>query len=269
MKKRWILLLLAAALTVCVFWANTAVAINEWTVSSDRIPVNFDGFRIAQVSDLHNAVFGEDNEKLLALLEKCGPDIIVFTGDLVDSRNTDISVALKLAEEAVQIAPCYYVSGNHESRIRQWPLLRQGLLDAGVTVLEDTGVRLEREGDQILLFGLQDPAFCGDVVGNLNRLAEEDGYTILLSHRPERFASYVEAGFDLVFSGHAHGGQFRLPFVGGLAAPGQGLFPEYDSGLYRSGNTVMLVSRGLGNSIIPLRINNRPEILVAVLSRTE
>lgn len=269
MKKRWILLLLTAALILWLLWANRAIEVNEWTVSSDRIPANFDGFRIAQVSDLHNASFGEDNEKLLTLLEECDPDIIVLTGDLVDSRNTDLSAALRFAAEAVQIAPCYYVSGNHESRIRQWPRLRQGLLDADVTVLEDTGVRLARDGEQILLFGLQDPAFGGDVVGSLDRLGEEEGYKILLSHRPEFFGGYAKAEADLVFSGHAHGGQFRLPFVGGLVAPGQGLFPEYDSGLYRSGNTAMLVSRGLGNSIIPLRINNRPEILVAVLSRPE
>lgn len=269
MKKRWIFLLLSAALILWSLWANTAIEVNEWTVSSDRVPVGFDGFRIAQVSDLHNAQFGEDNENLLKLLDGCAPDIIVLTGDLVDSRNTDIGTALDFVKKAVEIAPCYYVSGNHESRIRQWPQLRQGLVDADVTVLEETGVRLEREGEQILLFGLQDPAFGGDVVGNLNRLAQEEGFTILLSHRPELFGGYVKAQVDLVFSGHAHGGQFRIPFVGGLVAPGQGFFPEYDSGLYQRGNTAMLVSRGLGNSIIPLRIHNRPEILVAVLSRTE
>lgn len=269
MKKRWILLLLAAVLAVYILWANTAIEVNEWTVSSDRVPVSFDGFRIAQVSDLHNASFGEGNEKLLKLLEGCAPDIIVLTGDLVDSRNTDIGIALEFVKQAAEIAPCYYVSGNHESRIRQWPQLRRGLADADVTVLEDTGIRLKREGEQILLFGLQDPAFGGDILGNLDRLAREEGYTILLSHRPELFGGYVNAGVDLVFSGHAHGGQFRIPFVGGLVAPGQGFFPEYDSGLYQRGNTAMLVCRGLGNSIIPLRINNRPEILVAVLSRPE
>ena len=265
MKKRWILLLLAA-LVIWVLWANTAVEVNEWTLESDRLPQAFDGFRIAQVSDLHNAEFGEENETLLALLEECAPDIIVLTGDLVDSGHTDISVALIFAEKAVAIAPCYYVSGNHESRIRQWPALRQGLLDAGVMLLEDEAVCLERQGQTIRLAGLQDPAFGGNFSEKLKEVTEGEEYTILLSHRPELFDWYVSANADLVFSGHAHGGQFRIPFVGGIVAPGQGFFPEYDSGLYQKENTVMLVSRGLGNSIIPLRFNNRPEIILAVLS---
>ena len=267
MKKRWIFLLLAAALVVWVLWANTAVEVNEWTIESDRLPVAFEGFRIAQVSDLHNAKFGAENETLLDLLRDCQPDIIVLTGDLVDSRNTDIAVALTFAERAVQIAPCYYVSGNHESRIRQWSQLRQGLVDAGVTVLENEAVRLERDGAFLTLMGMEDPSFGGDFAGILKDLTEGEGCTILLSHRPELFALYAQVGVDLVFSGHAHGGQFRIPFVGGIVAPGQGFFPEYDSGLYHSGSTAMLVSRGLGNSIIPLRVNNRPEIVVAVLSR--
>ena len=268
MKKRWTLLLLAG-LAAWVFWANTAIEVNEWTVASERLPAAFEGFRIAQVSDLHNAQFGPENETLLGLLKKAEPDIIVITGDLVDSGKTDVALALDFAAKAVQIAPCYYVSGNHEANSGQWTQLRQGLLDAGVLVLEDEGVLLEREGEHILLFGLQDPAFGGDIVGNLNRLKEEEGYTVLLSHRPELFGGYVNAGIDLVFSGHAHGGQLRIPFVGGLVAPGQGFFPEYDSGLYQRNGTAMLVSRGLGNSIIPLRVNNRPEILVAVLKRSQ
>ena len=94
-------------------------------------------------------------------------------------------------------------------------------------------------------------------------------FTILLSHRPEYFETYVEAGLDLVLSGHAHGGQFRLPFAGGLAAPNQGLFPEYDSGLYTEGSTNMVVSRGIGNSVIPVRFNNRPEVIIVELQKGE
>ena len=105
--------------------------------------------------------------------------------------------------------------------------------------------------------------------GSLNGLTGSDAYTILLSHRPELFDTYVASGVDLVFSGHAHGGQFRLPFLGGVIAPNQGLFPEYDSGLYTQGDTNMLVSRGIGNSIIPIRFNNRPEIIVVELLTEE
>lgn len=265
---RRIVPVLILALVIWLLWANTAIEVNEWTIESADIPEQFGGFRIAQVSDLHNAEFGRGNETLLKLLRESEPDIIVITGDLIDSRNTDLQIALAFAEKAVQIAPCYYVSGNHESRISGWAALRKGLSDAGVTVLEDRSVTLERSGGTLTLVGLADPDFRGPFVAGLREMSgQQESYTILLSHRPEYFELYADCGVDLVFSGHAHGGQVRLPFVGGLIAPGQGLFPEYDSGLYRQGDTVMLVSRGLGNSIAPLRVNDRPEILVAVLKR--
>ena len=200
------------------------------------------------------------------------PDIIVITGDLVDSRNTDIEIALEFARQAIKISLVYYITGNHEARISEYEELKMGLEEAGVIVLENEKVTMEREGESLTMIGLDDPSFredylFGDAVSvtqsALTELHNEsDGYTILLAHRPELFDTYVDVGVDLVFSGHAHGGQFRLPFIGGLFAPNQGLFPEYDSGLYTEGITNMLVSRGVGNSLIPLRINNRPEIIV-------
>lgn len=264
MKRALILLLVA--LLLWVLWGNTAVEVNEWAIGSEELPREFDGFRIAQVSDLHNAEFGDGNERLLKLLRQAEPDVIVITGDVVDSRNTDVSAALDFAEAAVEIAPCYYVSGNHESRIGAWTELREGFKAAGAAVLENEKVTLERGGGAVTLLGLQDPSFGMDTASVLRRLmAGEEGYTILLSHRPELFVLYAACGVDLVFSGHAHGGQVRLPFAGGLAAPNQGFFPEYDSGRFDSGGTTMLVSRGLGNSMFPLRIFNRPEILVVQL----
>jgi len=260
-----VLCCLVAAGIIWVLWANTAIEVNEWTVKSPDIPAAFDGLRIAQISDLHNTEFGPENGRLLELLRGAEPDIIVITGDMIDSRNTDVEVALAFAQRAVQIAPCYFVSGNHESRVPEWAELRRGLLDAGVTVLDGEFVPLERDGSQLLLAGVSSPDFGGDFVGDLERATAGEGYTILLSHHPEWMERYAECGADLVFSGHAHGGQVRLPFVGGLIAPNQGFFPKYDAGAFREGKTVMLVSRGLGNSIIPLRINDRPEILVAVL----
>ena len=248
--------------------------VNEYTVTSDRLPDTFDGFRIAQISDLHNAEFGENNTVLLALLRQSQPDLIVITGDLVDSRHTDLEIALRFAQAAAEIAPCYYVSGNHEARILEYPALKEGLEAAGVTVLENQRLELERNGKNITLLGVDDPSFQTDylmgdaatvMAGVLRELITDDSYTILLSHRPELFDLYAESGVDLIFSGHAHGGQFRLPFLGGLVAPNQGLFPEYDAGLYTAGTTNMLVSRGIGNSIIPLRFNNPPEIVVVSL----
>ena len=259
MRKWIIFLLILGLLAAWVLWANVAVEVNEWTVEG---PAEFEGLRIAQVSDLHNTAHWRG---AVEALQKAEPDIIVLTGDLIDSRNTDVERALEFVREAVQIAPCYYVTGNHESRIEAWPRLRLGLIDAGVRVLEDENCTIERKGESITILGISDPDFGGDPARALEDLAAGEGYTILLSHRPELFDLYVRSGVDLVFSGHAHGGQVRIPFVGGLIAPHQGWFPKYDSGLYGQGGTAMLVSRGVGNSIIPLRLNNRPEILVAVI----
>ena len=245
-----------------LLWGNTALAVNTFVIEHEAIPSSFDGFRIAQVSDLHNTRHWEN---AVSALKEIRPDLIVLTGDLIDSRNTDVDAALEFVREAVQLAPCFYVSGNHEARSPEWPALRRGLLDAGVGVLENEGAELSRDGETVTILGLSDPDFGGDTGELLRGLTAGEGYTILLSHRPELFDLYAEHGVDLVFSGHAHGGQVRLPLAGGIIAPHQGFFPQYDAGLFRSGSTAMLVSRGVGNSIIPLRINNRPEILVAEL----
>ena len=280
-KKRLIGIVLAVILLLSIqtLWANTAPDVTEYEIVSQRLPRSFDGFRIAQISDLHNEKFGAGNAKLIELLTLAQPDIIVLTGDLIDSRHTDVEIALEFARNAMQIAPVYYVTGNHEARVREYEDLKAGLVEAGVTLLENEKTQITREGEYITLMGIDDPSFredylfgdagavAGEAIGGLRE--ESDGYTVLLSHRPELFDLYAENGMDLVFSGHAHGGQFRLPIVGGLVAPNQGFFPEYDAGRFRRENTVMIVSRGLGNSIIPVRLNNRPEIVVAELNAAD
>ena len=267
--------LVILCLGIWTLWGNNALEVNEYEIVSDRIPEAFTGFRIAQVSDLHNKDFGEGYGKLLNLLSQINPDIIVVTGDLIDSRQTDLDVALEFAWQAGKIARVYYVSGNHEARVPEYEDLKNGLVKAGVVMLENQKVQITREGESITLMGIDDPSFqesylFGDAEGVAKQAISDlqdasDGYTILLSHRPELFDTYVDSGVDLVFSGHAHGGQFRLPFVGGLVAPNQGFFPKYDAGQFAEENTAMLVSRGAGNSIIPVRFNNRPEIVVAQL----
>ena len=281
-KSKTILTLISFLLIILIgwtLWGNTALEVNEYEIVSDRIPQGFDGFRIVQVTDLHNAEFGEGNSKLLELLSQTEPDIIVLTGDLIDSRNTDIEIALAFAREAMKIAPVYFVSGNHEARVSEYEDLKMGLAEAGVIVLENQKVEITREGESITLMGIDDPSFqenylFGDSEGVAKQAIEtllrvSDGYTVLLSHRPELFELYVETGMDLVFSGHAHGGQFRLPFIGGLVAPNQGFFPKYDAGLFSEENTNMIVSRGVGNSIVPVRFNNRPEIILVTLSNSK
>ena len=267
--------LVILCLGIWTLWGNIALEVNEYEIVSDRIPEAFAGFRIAQVSDLHNKDFGEGYGQLLTLLSEINPDIIVVTGDLIDSRQTDLDVALEFAWEAGKIARVYYVSGNHEARVPEYEDLKTGLVKAGVVILENQKIQITREGESITLMGIEDPSFQEDYLfGDSESVArqaienlqnESDGYTILLSHRPELFDLYVETEMDLVFSGHAHGGQFRLPFVGGLVAPNQGFFPKYDAGQFNEENTTMIVSRGVGNSIIPIRFNNRPEIVLVTL----
>lgn len=267
--------ILLLVLIVWAAWGNTALELNTYTVSSKELPDAFDGYRIAHISDLHNAELGDSNEKLLSMLREAEPDIIAITGDLIDSRNTNIEVALAFAEEAMKTAPCYYVTGNHEARVSEYDELKAGLEAAEVVVLENERMQIETSGEFITILGVDDPSFDTDylfgdaatVVSSkfAELAAEEDGFTVLLSHRPELFDTYVDSGMNLVLSGHAHGGQFRLPFVGGLVAPNQGLFPKYDSGLFTEGSTNMIVSRGIGNSLLPLRFNNRPEVILIEL----
>lgn len=266
----------AIAAMIWVVWANTALVTSELTICSSRLPAAFDGFRIAQISDLHNAEFGEHNTLLLQKLSAANPDIIVLTGDIIDARHTNVPVGLEFAKNAVKIAPTYYVPGNHEASIAAYESFKNGLQKAGVTVLEDRCISIKRDGAQLGILGLADPNFTTadapfeavamQIEIRLHSLMnEKNSFTIVLSHRPEFFESYTACDVDLVFCGHAHGGQVRLPWVGGLFAPNQGLFPKYDAGVFTNDHTSMIVSRGIGKSIIPLRFCNRPEIVVAQL----
>ena len=263
MKKKLYFLapLLLVAFVLWVIWANTAVELNTITVTGGDLPPEFDGYRIAHVSDLHSAESWPD---VIELLKEAEPDIICVTGDLMDSRDQETKTALAFMAQAVKIAPCYFITGNHENAL-SWTLcnsLLKGLRELEVHVMEDETVMLERQGAVISLTGHQ----WGDT-DEIGLLSDHEGFRILLSHQPEDMENYAAGDYDLVLSGHAHGGQFRLPFIGGLYAPGQGIFPEYDAGLFRLGDTQMVVSRGIGNSSFPLRFNNRPEVLLILLEK--
>lgn len=274
-----VLIIVALILAAWIVWDNARIVVTTIEIESERLPESFDGYRIAHVSDLHNDEFGEDNGKLLALIEDMQPDMIAITGDLLDSRRTSVKKALNFAHGAVQIAPCYYVTGNHESRIEEeYGQLEKAMEEAGVIVLRNEKLILEKNGSGIIVAGIDDPRFVlssdrlakmenviGNVLAGLLKDVPEEQFTLLLSHRPELFELYCEYDFDLVLSGHVHGGQFRIPGIGGVIGPGQGILPDYDAGLYSRDNTDMVLSRGLGQSIVPFRINNPPELVMITL----
>lgn len=280
------LALILAVIAPYLWWENTTLELTELSFSSERLPADFDGYRIVQVSDLHNCSFGKEQEKLLRLTKEADPDCIVITGDLVENASTEN--AMDYVRGAAKIAPVYYVPGNHEAKyLDAYRKLRNALSGAGVTLLENTQTLLRKGGSQIRLLGLLDPAFetggklhggVEQVSAALNRMTgssvkpmgtgQSRDFTILLSHRPELMDLYEEQKIDLAFAGHTHGGLVRLPVIGAPYGLNQGFFPQYTEGLCRKGNTAMVVSRGLGNNFIGWRINNRPELVAVELHHT-
>lgn len=248
----------AAALGALLVADNVRINIEKIQVSLKRLPCEFDWFTIAHLSDLHLPNCARKPEKLVEIVEKIKPDIIALTGDLVDRFAAfDAEGLTVLANGLAKIAPCYAVIGNHEVRlgvVGEWARI---LKDAGITVLGKSPVFIRRGESEITFYGLPD----GEISG-LPEL-DFDGVNIVLSHYPENMLHYADAGFDLVLSGHAHGGQWRLGRRG-LISPGEGFFPKYTSGLYYRKNTKMVVSRGLRRGI-PVRILNSPHIPVVIL----
>lgn len=278
--RRWIAAIAAAAVLSLLGWAlvwgNTALVTADVLVCSNGIPEAFDAYKIVQISDLHDAQIGENNEKLIAMTAETEPDCIVLTGDFVDSSRFHPERSLSVAEALVKLAPVYYVSGNHEAILpdEDYQALTDGLRALGVCVLEDESAELTRDGQSIRLIGLTDIGFHPGTLEEkkdalrtaLSALLPEDEFSVTLAHRPELMDVYTECGAPLVLSGHAHGGQIRLPGIGGLIAPGQGLFPKYTEGKYEENGTTLVVSRGIGNSVLPLRVNDRPQIVVVQLA---
>ncbi len=244
-------------------------------VHLEGLPREFDGFRIAHLSDLHQRRFGENQSGLMAVLTEADPDLILLTGDILDKHRRDIEPVAELLEGIGGDRPAFAVPGNHELQNPRLPWLENAYREAGVRLLRNESFRLVRGGETLLIGGVDDVDFFSSGTGEVRSLAaalallnegrREGEPLLLLSHRPERLADYVEAGADIVFSGHAHGGQIRLPLIRGLFAPDQGFFPRYTSGRYRSGGTTLLVSRGLANPVLIPRIGNPFHVPLVVL----
>ena len=275
-KVKYVLLLFLSIAVILLgaynIWNNNRIELTNIEISNMNIPKEFKGTTIVQVSDFHNSMFGKDQSKILDKLKAVKPDLILITGDLIDRRNTEIDVAVSFVEEAIKIAPIYFVTGNHEVQSGEYDILKPKLIEEGVIVLDNESVILKLGQSTLKLAGIIDPGKIegsGKVKKVNASLASIEGesadFSILLAHRPDLMKVYAKYDYDLIFSGHAHGGQFRFPFIGGLLAPDQGFFPKYDSGLYRLGKTTMIVSRGLGNSLFPFRLFNGPELIVVKL----
>ena len=277
MKKKIILIsIIAILLMIAAFciWQNNSLVISNYEYKTSKIHKDLDGYRIVQISDLHNKAFGKNNKRLIQKIKDCKPDIIVVTGDVVDSNHTDVDVAMNFMEGAIEIAPVYYITGNHELWVedREYADFMDRMARSDVIWLKDEVIEIAKGEESFFLVGLDENS-----LGNatLNHLLEEknigennqEKLTLLLAHEPQYFETYVQSNVDYIFTGHAHGGQIRLPGIGGLVAPDQGFLPKYTAGEFTKNDTTMVVSRGLGNSIVPIRVFNRPEIVCVTLKK--
>ena len=274
MPKILIFLIILIILISFLYFENNSIQITKKELYSSKVPKGFEGFKIIQISDLHSKVFGRNNKDLVEKIKDEKPHIIVITGDLVDRRRYNEDKSLDFIDRIKDICPIYYVTGNHEAWSGKFPSLERKLKERKVNVLRNHKLSVNKGGEHINILGVDDPAFNTkdyseaykdfEITKNALKSMEYDKereFNILLSHRPELFDIYEEAGIDLAFAGHAHGGQINIPFIGGVIAPNQGFFPKYYKGDYNKNNTTMIVSRGLGNSVAPQRLFNRPEII--------
>lgn len=262
-KRKYIFLRIIAVLFI-IFIILSIISfplkVRSYSLSTPKVT---EPVRIAQISDLHSEYYGRNMENLLNALDEQSPDIVVLTGDIFDDIK-DNGNTRTFIEAAVKKYPCFYVAGNHELRKGLWKTFRQEAADMGVTVLEGGNININgiticgasSTGDGRLTFE-----------ESVEKCAEEagDGFNVLLAHYPERVDFYRSFGkFDLILSGHAHGGQWRVPFlINGLFAPEQGLFPKYAGGIYPSDEGTLIVSRGLARTREPIpRIFNNPELVI-------
>lgn len=268
-----VVILLLLAVGGWLLWDNRRLDATTYDVVIGELPAEGDGLRIAQISDLHAAQFGTFQDRVVTATTDAQPDLIALTGDLIDYRTTQLDGVLAMAERLEGIAPVYFVLGNHEADSPLADELIAGLEALGITVLRDEAVEVQIAGIELTLVGLDDPrvrAAAGESPQDPTALLsgfdlQEDGVTVLLAHRPELLDSFTGTGVDLVLSGHAHGGQVRIPGVGGLYAPHQGLFPALSEGVHVREGTTMVISRGLGNSIAAVRVNNPRELVIVEL----
>lgn len=272
-RKTAALLVLTALLAAgFLLWGNCGLQTTETALVSPALPPAFDGLRIVELADLHGRVFGRGSRRLLAAVRRAEPDLICIDGDLFD-EHTDLAMLPPLLRGLCAIAPVYYVTGNHEWRVPGLRGILAQMRACGVTVLQDDWRVLRRGEDALIVAGTDDP--CGpaerktpaELIADIRAEAGEAAFLLLLTHRNDQLPQWSALGVQAVLAGHCHGGVVRLPFVGGLFGTDRRLFPAWDAGLYRQGETALYVSRGLGYTNVHFRLFNRPEVAVIVLRR--
>lgn len=272
-RKTAVLLVLTALLAAgFLLWGNCSLQTTETALVSPALPPAFDGLRIVELADLHGRVFGRGSRRLLAAVRRAEPDLICIDGDLFD-EHTDLAMLPPLLRGLCAIAPVYYVTGNHEWRVPGLRGILAQMRACGVTVLQDDCRVLRRGEDALIVAGTDDP--CGpaerktpaELIADIRAEAGEAAFLLLLAHRNDQLPQWSALGVQAVLAGHCHGGVVRLPFVGGLFGTDRRLFPAWDAGLYRQGETALYVSRGLGYTNVHFRLFNRPEVAVIVLRR--
>lgn len=255
--------------------------VTKYVVENKKVPKEFDGYNIVQISDLHSKLFGENNKKLIQKIKSLNPDIVVVTGDLIDGENNNYNVALDFMKEISKLYRVYYIIGNHEQKSLikkykdEYKDYFNKLHQIDFVNLDNNKVEIVKGDSNINLYGLTVPYSCYKYLFDnqettsidINFLEEKLGkvdreqFNILLAHTPFYFDEYEKWGADLTLCGHVHGGIVRLPIVGGLLSPDRKFFPKYDLGEYIKNKSTMIVSKGLGGSKVLIRVNCKPEIV--------
>lgn len=268
LKKLIKIVMMLGAFVGFIYINQQWLQLTKYSVVLKKLPKKMDGLRIVQISDLHHARFGDKQRQLIQKVREQKPDIIVITGDLVDRYNYDLDRSLEAVRGFVKIAPVYYVVGNHEVSTNDTDHIKAKLTEIGVHVLSNRSENFSMNGATIQIIGIDDP-LSGKTTDEMLNLAlngvDPSKFQILLAHRPEYYKNYVQHGVDLTFNGHAHGGQIRIPGLGGMIDHQLHLFPSHIDGVEQIGDMTQIISRGLGNSGSTIRIFNRPEIVVAEL----
>ena len=255
--------------------------VTKYVVENKKVPKEFDGYNIVQISDLHSKLFGENNKKLIQKIKSLNPDIVVVTGDLIDGENNNYNVALDFMKEISKLYRVYYIIGNHEQKSLikkykdEYKDYFNKLHQIDFVNLDNNKVEIVKGDSNINLYGLTVPYSCYKYLFDnqettsidIDFLEEKLGkvdreqFNILLAHTPFYFDEYEKWGADLTLCGHVHGGIVRLPLVGGLLSPDRKFFPKYDLGEYIKNKSTMIVSKGLGGSKVLIRVNGKPEIV--------